>query len=138
PARGNRRAAASGLKQRRPQLGQLRLQLRGHLFANGLPDEPAQILLEAVAPPAIRAQVQMLLRDRPLLLVEITVEERLQELLTLLAGIHRQAAHAPGTPSAEAPSTACSASSRLRIRRPRCRRDMTVPTGMSRIWAASL
>jgi uncharacterized protein YcgI (DUF1989 family) len=33
--------------------------------------------------------------------------------------------------------TACSASSRFRIRRPRCSRDMTVPIGISRICAAS-
>src|SRR5215471_17460874 len=131
---------ASRLEKRRPEPGEPRFQVRRHLFRHRLPDEASQIRFEAVAFPAVRAEVQVLLVEGPLLLVQIAVEDRLQHLLALLAGIGREAAHPSGPPpSAVALSaTACSASSRLRIRRPRCRRDMTVPTGMSRIWAASL
>src|SRR5947199_320651 len=95
PAGGERRTASRRLEQRRPQLGELRLQVRRHFFCDGLPDEAPQIRLEAVALPAVRAEVQVLFRNRPLLLVEIAVEERLQELLASLARIHRKAAHAP-------------------------------------------
>ena len=65
----------------------------------------------------------------PLGVAQLPVEVGLHPLLALLAGI-RLDAH-------QAPPTACSASDDFRIRRPRCRRDMTVPIGMSRICAAS-
>src|SRR5919198_45893 len=115
-------------------LGELRLQLRRHAFGHRLPDEAPECLLEAIALPAIGAQVEVLLRLRALLVAQLAVEERLQQLLAPLARIFGESAHAASPPS----TTARSASSRFRIRRPRCRRDITVPTGMSRIWAASL
>src|SRR5262249_51700599 len=139
---GDRGAPPRGLRleQRRPQRGEPRLQIRRHLLGDRLPDEAPQISFEAVALPAVGAEAQMLLCECPLLLVQIAVEERLQHLLALLARIDRKAAHlgGPPRPAVAVSATAGSASSRLRMRRPRCRREITVPTGMSRIWAASL
>ena len=63
--------------------------------------------------------------------VELAVEVGLEQLLALLARSARTRA------SLRLPDRRDSASSPLRMRRPRCRRDMTVPIGMSRICAAS-
>ena len=55
---------------------------------------------------------------------ELAIEVALQQLLARVA---RSVAH----------EIASSASCCFSSRRPRCSRDMTVPIGMSRIWAAS-
>ena len=90
-----------------------------------------QLLLEAVALAAVGAEVEVRLGLGPLGVGELTVEVGLQELFALVARIDfRTVGH-------QALPTASSASSRFRIRRPRCRRDMTVPIGISRICAAS-
>src|SRR5947207_10481314 len=123
---------AEALDQRRAKRRELLLQVRRHLLDGRLPDEAAQLDLEAVAPGAVAAVVEMALRLDPLRLVQLAVEERLQELLALLAWIDtRTERHHAVLP------TVRSASSRFRIRRPRWRRDITVPIGMSRICAAS-
>ena len=62
---------------------------------------------------------------------EDVVEVRLHHLFAVRARIDVAAAHAPAS------SNAVSASAPLRIRLPRWSLDITVPTGMSRIWAAS-
>jgi hypothetical protein len=62
---------------------------------------------------------------------ELLVQEWLEQLLALLAGID---SHPEGH---DALPIVSSANSFFRIRRPRCRRDMTVPIGISRICAAS-
>src|SRR5438093_9661069 len=124
----------SQLQERRPQLREFRLQLRRHLLRRRLPDEPPQLFLEAVALTAVLAQVQVLLGKGTLLFVQIAVQERLQHLFALVARIDCESAHSESPPS----TSALSASSRFKMRRPRCRRDITVPTGMSRICAASL
>src|ERR671939_289262 len=84
----------------------------------------AQALLEPVAlrAPGALAEVPLGLRD--LVLREHTIEERLHQLLALLAPVDHV-------------GTTVSARFFLRIRLPRCRRDITVPIGMSRICAAS-
>src|SRR5213078_2373615 len=120
-------------EKRRSQFGQLRLQLGRHLLRRGLPDEASQFLLEAIPLTTVVAEAEMLLRKGALLFVEIAVKGRLQHLFALVAGVDREPAHSEAPPS----ETARSASSRFRMRRPRCRRDITVPTGMSRICAAS-
>src|SRR5205823_3428336 len=97
-----------------------------------LPDESAQAVLEAVAAPAVATVGEVPLVLGALELVEDAVEVRLHDLLALRARVELEAdAHRASSP------TACSASSRLKIRRPRWSRDITVPIGMSRIWAAS-
>src|SRR5262249_52510856 len=108
---------------------QLLLQLRRHLLRAGLAHELAQALLEAVALAAVAARIQVRLRLGPLRLVEDAIEERLHGLFALVTGIV-EVRHVP-------PAAAFSARLPFRIRRPRCRRDMTVPIGMSRICAAS-
>ena len=66
-------------------------------------------------------------RPPPLRRRQLTVEEWLKQLLALLARVEHQ----------ESSPTAASASDCFRIRRPRWRRDITVPIGTSRICAAS-
>src|SRR5262249_4628396 len=126
-----RPAAGLVLEQGRPQRGEPLLQLDRHGLTDGDAHVLAQLLLEAVALAAVRAFAQVGLRQVALGVRELSVEEGLQELLALGARIAVEPA------VAHSPSTAFPASSRFRIRRPRCNRDMTVPTGMSRIWAAS-
>src|SRR4029450_11521973 len=100
----------------------LRLQLRRHRRDSGLPDETPQLLFEPVALAAVLTAGQVVLRNHPLLLAEVAVEEGLQQLFGLVAWLD-----CGTTPVAAPPSvTARSASSRFRIRRPRCRRDITV------------
>src|SRR5919204_6023598 len=84
------------------------------------------MLLEAVALPAVRALVEMLFSLGALRVRQDAVHVRLHPLLALVA-----VAHQLSLPTAES-AMAC-----FRIRRPRCKRDMTVPIGMSRICAAS-
>src|SRR5581483_8467041 len=116
----------------RAQGRELAPELRRHRLGRRAPDEDPQALLEPVAPAAVAALGEVLLGLEPLALVEHAVKEGLHQLLALLAGVGPE-----GVQRHSAPPTAWAASSRLRIRRPRCRRDITVPTGMSRIWAAS-
>src|SRR5205807_9931598 len=92
-----------------------------------LAHELPQMLLEAVTLAAVRAEIEVGLGLRTLRVAEHTVEVRLHQLFAVLAG---NLAHA-SSPTADS-AIAC-----FRIRRPRCRRDITVPTGMSRICAAS-
>src|SRR4029453_7324483 len=101
-----------------PQRRELRLEVGGHRLRDDLAHVDAQALLEAVAPPAPVAPVEMLLRLDPLLLAEDVVEIRLHHLLTVRAWVFH--------PS---PSTMFSASSRFKMRRPRSSRDTTVPIG---------
>jgi hypothetical protein len=127
PQRGPSQSRASpGSVQRNPQRGELLLQRRRHRLGDGLTHVDAEALLEAVPPPAPLALVEVQLGLDPLGLREDVVEVRLHHLLAVRAGICHDAS-----------SRTESASSRLRIRRPRCRRDITVPIGMSRICAAS-
>src|SRR5262245_51399048 len=131
PSFARRRASPGGAadqSERRTEGRQLLLQLGRHLFRAHLADEDPQALLEAVPLAAVTASVEMFLRLGALSVVELAVEVRLHPLFTLVAEIvvlHRH------------PPTVWSASAVFRIRRPRCKRDMTVPMGMSRIWAAS-
>src|SRR5918912_2801848 len=113
--------------QRRPQRDELLLQLERHRLIDDLPYVLAQLDLELVAAAAPRAIVQVRLRLHHLRVREHAVEVRLHQLLALLA---RDLVH-PSSPTAD------SASCAFRIRRPLCSRDITVPTGMSRICAAS-
>src|SRR5205823_11402974 len=80
-----RRVPAERLEERRPQLRQARLELRRHLLDDRLPDEPAEMRLEAIALAAVGAQGEMRLCARALGLVQLPVEERLEELLALRA-----------------------------------------------------
>src|SRR4051794_16685600 len=121
-----RRETSTSLLERDPESRQLLPELRRHLFGYRLAHVDPQTLLELVAPLAIDALGQMCLRLILLLVGEDVVEIRLHHLLAVRAGVHHVAS-----------SRADSASSRFRMRRPRCSLDMTVPTGMSRIWAAS-
>src|SRR5207302_2674174 len=116
-----------GLLERNAQCGELLPQLHRHLLLRGrLAHVDAQALLEAVASPAELALGEMRLRRGHLLVGEDMVEVRLHHLPAVRARVLHVAS-----------SKADSASSRFRIRRPRCSLDITVPTGMSRIWAAS-
>src|SRR4029453_418862 len=115
------------LLQRSAELDQLLLELDGHRLrgpcvAHELPER----LLEAVALAAVRAFIEMCFCLCTFRIGEHTVHIGLHHLFAVRAGIHRR--HVP---------TACSAIAFFRIRRPRCRRDMTVPIGISRILAAS-
>ena len=110
---------------------ELLLELRRHLLDDRLAHVAPERLLELVALAAVAAVVEMRLGDRVLVLGELTVEEWLEHLLALRAWIGTHVDHQPLSP------TLASASSFLRILLPRCRRDMTVPIGMSRICAAS-
>src|SRR6185437_2159392 len=110
----------------RPERRQLLLQLGRHLLGADLPDEDPQALLEPVALAAVPAVGEMGLGLGALAVVESAIEVGLHHLFALVTRIE-----------VPAHSTALSASSPFRIRRPRCRRDMTVPIGMSRICAAS-
>src|SRR6266567_1285666 len=114
------------LLQRDSEGGELLPKLRRHLLGRRLAHVDAQALLEPVAPAAGLALGEMRLRRGHLLVGEDVVEVRLHHLFAVRAGILHVAS-----------SRADSASSRFRMRRPRCSLDMTVPTGMSRIWAAS-
>src|SRR5919199_2442517 len=84
----------------------------------------AQVDLELVPLRAPGAALEMLLGLTHLRRRERAVEVRLHQLLALVADVHHV-------------RTALSARFFFRIRLPRCKRDMTVPTGMSRICAAS-
>src|SRR5215467_3106108 len=114
------------LFQRDPESRELHAQLLGHRLVYGLANVDAQALLELVTPTTIDALGEMRLRLGHLLVGEDMVDVRLHHLLAMRAGVVHVAS-----------SRADSASSRLRMRRPRCSLDITVPTGMSRIWAAS-
>jgi len=107
------------LKELFPKLGR-------HPLVRRLAHVDPQALFELVAPLAVHALGEMCLRLILLLLGEDMVEVRLHHLLAVRAGVHHVAS-----------SRADSASSRFRMRRPRWSLDITVPTGMSRIWAAS-
>src|ERR1700757_1823333 len=118
---------STSLFQRNPEGRELLAELDGHLLPRGrLPHVDAEALLELVAPPAELAVREVRLRRRHLRVGEDMVEIRLHHLLAVRARVLHVSS-----------SVAASASSRLRIRRPRCSLDITVPTGMSRIWAAS-
>src|SRR4029077_1717242 len=121
-----RRATSTPLLQRDPESGQLLPELCRHLFRYRLAHGDPQALLELVAPLAVHALGEMCLRLILLLLGEDMVEVRLHRLLAVRRALHHVAS-----------SRAASASSRFRMRRPRWSLDITVPTGMSRIWAAS-
>src|SRR3990172_1104372 len=84
----------------------------------------AQALLEAVAPCAVVTSREVPFRFLPLDVSESSVQEVLEKLLAAIAGV---AAHV------KASSARCCFSAR----RPRWRRDITVPIGTSRICAAS-
>src|ERR1043166_1579224 len=121
PAAARRRR----LLKRRAERGELRLQLDRHRLLRGHgSDVPPQRDLEAVAPPAVRAPVEMRLGLAHLLVVEDAVEVRLHHLLALRTRIEGIAAQL-ATSSANSP---------FRIRLARWSRLMTVPIGMSRIW----
>src|SRR5436190_456182 len=112
------------------KLSELLLQLNRHrLRRDGLADEHAQVPLEAVALATVGALVEVRLRLRSLGVGQHPVHERLHHFFAMRAGIVRG--------HSTSPPTAWSAMAFFRIRRPRCRRDMTVPIGMSRICAAS-
>src|SRR6266511_1596698 len=103
---------------------ELRLQLRRHRLLDGDTHEMAQVDLEPVSLLAPRAARKVLLRLLHLDRRQLSVEVLLHQFLALVADVHHV-------------GTALSARFLFRIRLPLCRRDMTVPTGMSRIWAAS-
>ena len=108
----------------RPECRELFFEARRHVLGARDAHVAAELLLEAEAV-APRASLEVRL-DRDLLLErERPVEERLHDLFAVIAGIHHVA------------STARSASSCFSTRRARCKRDITVPIGMSRICAAS-
>src|SRR5262245_31730183 len=113
----------------KPERDELRLQFRRHLFLAGLLHVHPQLRLELVALPAVAATVEMGLGLGVLLGRQLAVHVGLHDLLAVVAAALAES-HYDSSPT-------FSASSRLRIRLPRCRRDMTVPTGMSRICAAS-
>src|SRR2546426_11963872 len=96
---------------------------------HGLANELTQLLLELVPLAAVRALVEMRLGLRAFQIGDNAVHVRLHHLLAVRAGIVRR--HDSSLPTADS-AMAC-----FRIRRPRCRRDITVPIGMSRICAAS-
>src|SRR5712691_3500900 len=128
--RARREPTFARLLKRGTQAGELGLEVDRHRFLlNGLAHELAQLLLEAIALAAVRALVEMHLRLRALRIGDHAVHVRLHHLLAVRAGIVRRHVSSPPTTDS---AIAC-----LRIRRPRCRRDITVPMGMSRIWAAS-
>src|SRR5262249_9172590 len=118
-------ADSAGLLKRRAQSCELRLQLDRHLLGGCRPHVPPQRDLEAVAPPAVLAPVEVRLGLADLRLVELPVEVRLHHLLALVARIEVAAAHV----------VTSSANSPFRIRRARWSLLMTVPIGMSRICA---
>jgi len=119
-------AAVPGLLQRSAQARELLLELGGHRLDDSLAHELPQVLLEAVPLTAVAALVEVPLGVEPLRLRQRAVHVRLHPLFAVFAVRHQRS-----LPTAE------SAIALFRIRRPRCRRDMTVPTGMSRICAAS-
>src|SRR5205823_8627903 len=121
-----RRRSGKGGAQRR----ELPLQLDRHRLFAATAHELPQALLEAVTTAAVTALVEVPLGLGPLGVAQDTIEEGLHDFLALLAEVFDSVHHSP-------PPPAVSASSRLRIRRPRCRRDMTVPIGTSRMCAAS-
>src|SRR6266487_4424290 len=98
----------TSLLERDPERGELLPQLRPHLLRGRCPYVDTQALLEPVAPPAGLALGEMRLRRGHLLVGEDVVEVRLHHLLAVRAGIVHVA------------SKADSASSRFRMRRPRC------------------
>src|SRR5215831_11341998 len=114
------------LFERNPESRELHAQLFGHRLVHRLPHVDPQALLELVAPAAVHTLGEMCLRLGHLLVGEDMVEVRLHHLFAVRAGVFHVAS-----------SRADSASSRFRMRRPRWSLDITVPTGMSRIWAAS-
>src|SRR5262249_7708437 len=121
------RCVRSGLERRLPrEIREPGLQLGRHRFDHDLPHVAAQLDLELVALAAVPADLQVRLGLEPLVLGQLAVEVGLKHLLAPVAGVDQE-------PS----SVAALASSPLRIRRPRCNRDMTVPIGMSRMCAAS-
>ena len=87
-----------------------------------------EVFLEAVPLGAVTAPVEVRLRLGALALGEVPVQVGLEDFLTPRARIEG---------GAHSPPTVASARCRFRMRRPRCSLDMTVPTGMSRICAAS-
>src|SRR3954447_24499796 len=112
------------------ELDQLLLELDRHrLGPDCLAHEAAQALLEAVTLAAVRALVEMRLGLYALRVREHSVHVRLHHFLAVRTRVVR----GHDTP----PPTADSAIAFFRIRRPRCKRDITVPIGMSRICAAS-
>src|SRR5262249_20069024 len=92
---------------------ELLLQFRRHRLVAALADEPAQALLEPVAPRTVRAPGEGPLGLRDLAVAEHTVEVGLHGLLALHARIDLVAGHH------DPPVVARSASSRFRIRLPR-------------------
>src|SRR3974377_647351 len=118
------------LFERDAQRRQLLLQRRRHLLVDREPHVHPQALLEAIAPPPRLAPLEMHLRLPYLRVAEDVIEVRLHHLLAVRAAFVADVRHV-------SPSATDSASSRLRMRRPRCSRDITVPIGMSRMFAAS-
>src|SRR5215210_1223582 len=104
--------------------GELRLQLGRHRLLDRDAHEVPQVDLEPVPLLAPRAACEVLLRLLNLGRRKLPIEVRLHQLLAPVADVHHV-------------GTALSARFFFRIRLPLCRRDMTVPTGMSRICAAS-
>src|SRR3954451_16646192 len=121
---------AFALLQGRAKRGELLLQLDGHPLCGAcLAHEDTEVLLEAVALAAVGALVEVRLGFLTLRVGEHPVHEGLHYFLAVRARV--VCGHATSPP------TAWSAMPFLRIRRPRCNRDITVPIGMSRICAAS-
>ena len=124
--RGEASASPPGCSTRSaaPQLRQLLHQPDRHpLHGRRLHVHP-QRLLEPVPTAAVVTAVEMGLCLRDLDIGELPVEVSLQQLLARIA---RRVAH----------EIVSWASSCFSSRRPRWSRDITVPIGMSRIWAAS-
>ena len=147
PGRGAPRATGAAHPVRRPRLTRRRRQTGGsgeslsrgvepaklvelghepgrHPLDRARLHVPSQARLEAIPTRAVVAPSKVRLRLAPLGVRQRAIEKILQELL---AAIARFAAHV----------TAPSARRCFSARRPRWRRDITVPIGMSRICAAS-
>src|SRR5688500_10911846 len=113
-ARRSRGALGGGVEP--AELGELVHQPGRHALDGARAYVAAQSLLEAVAAPAVVAVAEMQLGLLPFGVRERAVEEVLEELLAPIAW----RAHYESAPSARC----C-----FNARRPRCRRDITVPIG---------
>src|ERR1700720_3465460 len=120
----SRRVTSTTRSARGTQRAELQPQLERHLFRGRDAHESAQRDLEPVALVAPTTPFEVCLRLAHLFIREDPVEVRLHHLFAV-------------TTSTRHHTTAFSARFCFNARRPRCRRDMTVPTGMSRICAAS-
>src|SRR5882672_4012884 len=116
-----RRPASAPPLERRVRAAELRKPLHQagwHPLCRAHLDVPAERDLERVAPPTVVAAVEMELGLDVLDLSELAVEEPLEQLLAFLA---------IAGPTHAASSASCC----FNCRRPRCKRDITVPIGIS-------